>query len=170
MRNRLIILSGLPGSGKSTFAKEYAEKAKKEGYEVRIVSSDEIRKNKLGNYGDLSQEKYVWTEFHNQIVEYSKLDKTIVLLDATFLTNKKRYNYALRYKKLYKQIQLMVFITDWEQCLENNCNREKEKWVPYNVMNDMRKTFDKIDRYTCFSYFNSVEYRKMGDPIRIGLV
>ena len=170
MRNRLVILSGLPGSGKSTFVKDYSEQAKKEGYNVVVISSDEIRKQVAGSYGNMNHENLVWASFNSNIINASKLDNTIVILDATFLTNRKRYDYALKYKKYYRRIYLMVFVTEWEACLENNNNRDQEKWVPYHVMNNMRKSFELIDKYTCFSYFHSVEYRKIGDPIRIGLV
>ena len=66
MRNRLVILSGLPGSGKSTFVKDYSEQAKKEGYNVVVISSDEIRKQVAGSYGNMNHENLVWASFYKR--------------------------------------------------------------------------------------------------------
>ena len=167
MRNRLIVLSGVPGSGKSTYCQAYKELYEANNIKVNIVSSDEIRMELFGRYNNFENEKLVWEIFRAKAYEYSKQDHSVTILDATTLTNKHRYNYALKYKGLYKQIYLVVMATPFEKCLEQNKMRPENKWVPEDVMYSMYKKFEPIDRYTCFSYFYSVEYFRPGDRIRL---
>lgn len=167
MRNRLIVLSGVPGSGKSTYCQAYKELYEAQGIKVNIVSSDEIRMELFGRYDNFENEKLVWEIFRAKAYEYSKQNHSVTILDATTLTNKHRYRYALQYKGLYKQIYLVVMDTPFEKCLEQNKMRPKNKWVPEDVMHSMHNKFEPIDRYTCFSYFYSVEYFRPGDKIRL---
>lgn len=166
MRNRLIVLSGIPGSGKSTYCQEMAKLYEGSGTKVYVISSDDIRYEITGKYNDFNHEEEVWGRFNSRAYELSKEEKAIVILDATTLTNKQRYNYALRFKKAYKQIYLVVFNTQYEQCLAQNKMREEAKWVPEDVMERMQKRWEPIDRYTCFAYFYSVEYYRPGGRIR----
>ena len=167
MRNRLIVLSGIPGSGKSTYCKMYKELYEAQGIKVNIVSSDEIRMELFGKYDNFENEKLVWEIFRMKAYEHSKEDHSVTILDATTLTNKHRYHYALSYKGLYKQIYLVVMDTPFEKCLEQNKMRPENKWVPEDVMHSMHNKFEPIDRYTCFAYFYSVEYYRPGDRIRL---
>ena len=165
--NRLIVLSGIPGSGKSTYCNLIKEFYEPQGISVHIVSSDEIRYELDGSYSSFKNEKEVWSKFNNKAYELSKEDHSIVILDATTLTNKQRYDYALKFKAYYKQIYLVVMDTPFEQCLKQNKMRPENKWVPEDVMERMKNRMEPIDRYTCFSYFYSVEYFRPGDKIRL---
>lgn len=167
MRNRLIVLSGVPGSGKSTYCQAYKELYEANNIKVNIVSSDEIRMELFGRYDNFENEKLVWEIFRAKAYEYSKQDHSVTILDATTLTNKHRYNYALKYKGLYKQIYLVVMATPFEKCLEQNKMRPENKWVPEDVMKSMYNKLEPIERLTCFSYFYSVEYFTPGDKIRL---
>ena len=167
MRNRLIVLSGVPGSGKSTYCQAYKELYEANNIKVNIVSSDEIRMELFGRYNNFENEKLVWEIFRAKAYEYSKQDHSVTILDATTLTNKHRYNYALKYKGLYKQIYLVVMATPFEKCLEQNKMRPENKWVPEDVMKSMYNKLEPIERLTCFSYFYSVEYFTPGDKIRL---
>ena len=166
LRNRLIILSGLPGSGKSTYCKQYKELYEANNIKVNIVSSDEIRMELFGRYDSFENEKLVWTTFHERAMKHAGENFSVTILDATTLTNKQRYNYALRYKGLYKQIYLVVMETPIEQCFIQNKMRPENKWVPEDVIHNMNNKFEAIDYYTCFSYFYSVEYARPNERIR----
>ena len=63
MRNRLIVLSGVPGSGKSTYCQAYKELYEVNNIKVNIVSSDEIRMELFGRYDSFESEKLVWEIF-----------------------------------------------------------------------------------------------------------
>ena len=107
---KLIILTGPPASGKSTFAKQYIQ----EHPDTKIVSRDEIR-HRLGEYN------------HNHEKEVNKieLDETIrymeegfeIINDATNLNTKtrhkfenlaKQYNYNVEYKEFYVPLNVSI--------------------------------------------------------------
>lgn len=165
-QNRLVILSGLPGSGKSTYSQNYKALYGTNGIKVNIVSSDEIRMELFGKYDSFENEKLVWETLHNRIAELSNEDNSVTILDATTLTNKQRYSYALKYKDLYKQISLVVLITPLEQCLTQNKMRPKNKWVPENIILNMNNKFEGINYCTCYNYFYSAEYVKPNEEIK----
>ena len=78
--NYLVVLSGVPGSGKSYFSNALREDKEKHVY---IISSDQIRKDICGNQQDLSQDPLVWKIFYSLIKTYSEDKEGIVILDAT---------------------------------------------------------------------------------------
>lgn len=58
----LIIMSAVPGAGKSTWARQYQATHKN----VFIVSSDEVRKEITGQYQDFSRQNEVWEAFRKK--------------------------------------------------------------------------------------------------------
>ena len=64
----LIILSAMPGSGKSTWAKNYQS----EHPHTLIISSDQIRYEVTVQFQDFSKQKEVWELFSLRIHEYAK--------------------------------------------------------------------------------------------------
>lgn len=79
------MMVGLSGSGKSTIAKQIAEKE-----DAIIISSDEIR-SELSFYEDQSKNKEVFRVFHERIKK-GLHDGNTVIADATNLTIKSRKN------------------------------------------------------------------------------
>lgn len=75
----LILLMGIPGSGKSTWAKEYVFKC---DASYTIVSSDDIRKQLTGDINDQSKNSEVWEVVFNQVSGALKNRRNIIL-DAT---------------------------------------------------------------------------------------
>ena len=80
---KLIILSAVPGSGKSTWAKKYQS----EHPNTYIISSDQIRFELTGVYQDFSRQKEVWEIFEQRIKDYfskpSTTDKFMPLSSTT---------------------------------------------------------------------------------------
>ena len=75
----LIMLSAIPASGKSTWAKRYTE----EHPNTYILNSDEIRMEVTGgNYLDHSRQKEVWELFERRIHEFGAIPDSTVILDA----------------------------------------------------------------------------------------
>ena len=87
----LIMLSAMPGSGKSTWAKAYQEAHP----HTLIVSSDAIRYELTGQTQDFSKQKEVWELFSLRIHEYAKMhDDVTVILDALTDLNMLREKYV----------------------------------------------------------------------------
>lgn len=133
---KLIMLVGLPGSGKSTYAKRYKEENSTE--EVEILSSDTLRKEMFG-YLCQDRNQELFSEMFKRTVSFLKEDKTVIY-DATNISSKRRAN-------LIKQIRSNSSIKDtfiecgfiYAQYLTCYLNNQKRKdVVPFDVLMRMR--------------------------------
>lgn len=133
-----ILLSAIPGSGKSTWAHRY----QKEHPHTHIVSSDEIRKRLTGEVANFSKETEVWKTFIDTINNYgAKEDDCTVIADSTNLTNyyRKFYHDAT---PIFKKHVLVVFNIPYDICLKQNTMREAEKIVPVAAMERLKSQFE----------------------------
>lgn len=133
---KLIVLSGVPGSGKSFFSQRFKEK--RNGH-VYIVSSDEIRDKVAGNQQDLSQDKLVWKLFYGLTRVYGMDEDGIVILDATNSICKYRVSVVEPFRKLFSEIDLVAFDIDKDIVRYQNKNR------PYAVPDDVLEML--IEKY-----------------------
>lgn len=142
---QLIILAGLPGSGKSTYVKEHYK-----GDNVFIIDSDETRRQMLGSYLFFPKNMY---EIYDEMIKegneiYDKHDDLILIMDSTFLDNYRRNHYLDNLKKFDKYTIIMFHTNDINFNLKNNKNRIKEKWVPESVIFNMINQYEPLDEYT----------------------
>lgn len=148
----LIVLSAMPGSGKSTWAKKFQE----EHPNTFIVSSDEIRFELTGQTQDFSRQKEVWELFSLRIHEYAQKHKdAIVILDALNDLNVLREKY-IKDNPEFDRYELVLFPRTEEQIRFYNKQRNVESVVPDDqlemLMNkweepseEIIKLFDVID-------------------------
>lgn len=133
-----ILLSAIPGSGKSTWAKQY----KALHPHVHVVSSDDVRKKLTGSQQDFGQEVLVWKTFLDTINDYATNEKdSIVIADATNLENKFR-RYYLEMTPDFDKHVLVVFNIPYDICLKQNQMREIEKIVPLAAMERLHNQFE----------------------------
>ena len=122
----LIILSAMPGSGKSTWAKKYKE----EHPNTFIVSSDEIRYEITGQKQDFSRQNEVWALFSSRIHEYAnKGDDVTVILDALNDLNVLRTKYVQENPE-FDRYELVLFPRTEEQIKYYNKQRDFTSIVP----------------------------------------
>ena len=122
----LIILSAMPGSGKSTWAKKYQE----EHPHTLIVSSDQIRYELTGATQDFSKQKEVWDLFSLRIHEYAnKYDDVTVILDALNDLNSLREKYVKENPE-FDRYELVLFPRTLEQVRYFNKQRDGKLIVP----------------------------------------
>lgn len=135
---KLLVLTAVPGSGKSTWARKYKETHGN----VYIVSSDEIRYELTNSYLDFSHQKDVWELFSQRIHEYSKLnDDVTVILDALCDLNRLRIQYVMENPE-FDYYELVMIKKDRKSAEEYNKQRGEEHWVPDEVL---QKLFDKFE-------------------------
>lgn len=143
MTKRLLMLCGIAGSGKSTWAKEYIKDQKRQGKNIVRISRDEIRFSLVGeNEEYFSKETQVFNTYIKNIRKYLEDDITdIVIADATHINANSR-------KKVLKKLNLsnvivvaVVFETPVSRCIEQNELREGRECVPRIAIYNMRKHF-----------------------------
>ena len=134
--NKLVILSGVPGSGKSYFSTSLKSKRK----HVYVVSSDKLRKEMLGSQRDLSDEKTVWKVLYELIKAYSFDENGIVIMDATNVYVKYRIELFNMFKSYFKEIYLVYFSIKTETLIDQN--EEREYPVPIDVLQSFRKRLE----------------------------
>jgi tRNA uridine 5-carbamoylmethylation protein Kti12 len=136
----LIMLSAIPASGKSTWAKEYQANHP----HTYIISSDDIRMEICnGNYHDQSKQQLVWETFENRIHEYAKLHEDVnVILDALNDVNVVRLKYLSTTPEYDKKI-LVLFPNTVERSEYYNGLRDEEVKVPDEIVKLLANKFEE---------------------------
>ena len=138
--NYLIVLSGVPGSGKSYFSNALRNNKEKHVY---IISSDQIRAEICGDQRDLSQDPLVWKIFYSLIKTYSEDKEGIVILDATNAKKEYRLDLIKPYRELYDEIDLIVFHIDRDLVIKQN--KEREFPIPEEALLKLIDAFEMPD-------------------------
>ena len=138
--NHLIVLSGVPGSGKSYFSASFKKAKNKHVY---IISSDQLRASILGNQRDLSEDELIWKIYYSLVETYSIDKDGIVILDATHSKKVYRLDNIEPFKPLYDQIDLICFKLDKELVLAQNKDRENP--IPRESLLELIDTFEMPD-------------------------
>jgi predicted kinase len=92
MKKTLVLISGSPLSGKSTLIRKLIRELKN----YVVASTDETRKELLGNYEDHSREEEVWKLVLKKLNDGLKQGK-ITILDATLRQKDLRMNFLKEY-------------------------------------------------------------------------
>lgn len=137
MSGTLVMMIGLPGSGKSTYAKKLLELNKNWKY----VSRDEIR------YNYVADQKHYWDHEYEVYQEFSKqidmhlINGDVVIADATHLNKKSR-------DKLFRNLTsqnfekiAIIMNTSFEVCFNRNSKRTGIVRVPDQVMYRMKNNY-----------------------------
>lgn len=122
----LYVLSGAPGSGKSTAAQKLLQDFSNSNESALILSSDDIRMEVTGHYADFTKqgEKLVWDTLLSRAKNASQhFDH--VIIDSTALTNKKRMFYWNNLHKSYDRFYLIIFDVPADQCVLNDQKRDR---------------------------------------------
>ncbi len=139
----ILVLVGIPASGKSTFTYE----CEKKGY--IILSSDKIRESLLlsenewpTDSGELAKINFrVFEQMRKIAVSVLREGKSVVI-DATNLNRKKRMAFLENLGKTKCIKKCILFITPREICLERNARRTGLARVPDAVMENMMRSFE----------------------------
>lgn len=173
--NKLIVLSGVPGSGKSYFSNTIK---KVKNSHVYVVSSDEIRKKIGGSQSNLENEDLVWQMFRSLAKTYA-LDKNgIVILDATHISSTLRVERNRELKPLFDEVILVMWNMD--RGLVSNQNLQREFPLPPEAMEMFfakfelptdvdREFFDKIIIIKDSNLAPAIEEIDLGMKIKLNI-
>ena len=137
--NKLIVLSGVPGSGKSYISLLLKERKKSHLY---IVSSDNLRAQIGGSQTNLSNEKLVWDMYYKLAKVYSLDKQGIVVLDSTNAKTEFRVDKVLPLKKSFNEVDLVVFKLDKITVMEQNLDRKYP--IPSDALEKLIDNFEDI--------------------------
>jgi len=132
-RPKLIILCGIPGSGKTTYAKNYIQ----HNSNAVHLSSDEIRKELYGDESVQGNPVDVFSLMQNRAI-VALNDGHDVLYDATNVTRKDRMGIIGACPKFAK-IECHIAWAPIEVCIERDS--ERERTVGKEVIDRMLKRF-----------------------------
>ena len=154
---KMILLSAVPGAGKSTWAHNYERLNQEE--KVFIVSSDEIRKELGGSYQYFKEEAKVWQLFLERANNFAReYEDVTVILDSTNLTNKYRKMY-LESTPLFDKHILVYFDVSFERACERNLSRHEMKVVPHYAMERLYGELEPLDQETINLYDEYIEIK-----------
>lgn len=131
----LILMCGIPGSGKSTYAKSFI--TDKDIY----ISRDEIRFSMLKPNEDyFSRENDVFNAFVNEINIALTKAKRYVIADATHLNFSSRMKVMSKIKNRNTIVNCIVMDTFLETALERNKKRSGRALVPESSIRNMHRS------------------------------
>ena len=133
---KLIVLSGVPGSGKSYFS----DLVKKSmiGH-VYIVSSDTLRKQIAGHQQNLEHDELMWKVFYELPKVYSLDKDAVVILDSTNTLTKYRVDANRELKQYFDEVDLVLFKINLDVLERQNLDREYP--IPIEALSTFYKNF-----------------------------
>lgn len=112
--SKLIILMGLPGSGKTTFANEYIEKNRLKS--MNIIHVDEYRYRK---YDPISNVEDIINRYYNTHVKEN-------IIDGLFLKNQDVIRLISCVPECVDEVEIHYWNPDIEKCLYNDVGRRRK--------------------------------------------
>lgn len=126
---RLVLLVGIPGSGKSTLSKRLTER----GF-LRLCA-DDIRQSLWGDAGEQKDPEKVFSIFFEQLDAAFAQEQDVVVDNTNINTKHRQPILKKAIEAGYQDIQLWVLDTPLEVCLERN--RVRERAVPDEIVANM---------------------------------
>ena len=130
---KIIMLVGLPASGKSHKARELSQE-----YDAEIFSSDALREELFGDVNHQDNNHELFNELHRRIKDCLKSGKGAIY-DACNISYKRRMAFLQELKNIPCEKICVLMATPYEECLKRNMERERK--VPEEVIKRMYMNF-----------------------------
>lgn len=149
---KMFLMCGMPGAGKTIFAKDFA---KKNGY--IYLSIDRLYAQFNGSEKNRENKFEIWQNFYKMIHYYETFEYDIVVdTNAPTLFDRTEFlNWFPNYEHHLIWINAPI-----DLCLENNRNRERV--IPEDVM---KKLFLNFEEPTMFTYTMSCRARSQWESV-----
>lgn len=154
----VLCLVGLPGSGKSTIAKELQEKYPN----TMSFSSDEYREKICGNANDQTKNDKVFNAMYADAIAAILVGKNIII-DATNINRKDRKHVLEKFSK-YACHKVAYFIdTNFRTCIDRDAERSRS--VGKHVIEKFLRRFEFPQKFEGFDeiYIHSKINKSMND-------
>ena len=153
-----IMMVGLPGSGKSTYAKKLSDKI-----QITIYSSDSIREELFGDENCQTDNNEVFETLHKRVKDRLK-NKENVVYDATNISSKRRRAFLSELKNIPCYKKCIIMATPFDECCRRNNLRDRS--VPPEVIVQMYKTWNTpywFEGWNDIEIVNNTEERNIFD-------
>jgi predicted kinase len=127
---KLIVLCGLPGSGKSTWASKHTSQ------DTLLFSSDDIREELWGDAAIQDNPKRVFELLYSR-AKYAMKNGFSAIIDSTNLKAKDRKNLLKELKPYAERCEIRIFATSLEECILRQEKRARK--VPAEVIERMTR-------------------------------
>jgi predicted kinase len=134
---KVIMGIGLPGTGKTTALKSFAEKNS-----YNYICPDDIRFELLGDASDQTKNREVWQEAYKRLEGFLKNGETVVF-DATFVKDLDRKRFIEFVRGLGVE-KIQGIVTEVPLDIAYERNRSRERKVPDYAMERMAKSFKEL--------------------------
>ena len=146
-RPTFLMLCGLPCSGKSTQAMEFATE-----YDAAIFSSDALRQELFGDVNCQTRNEELFRELHKRIKDCLKSGKSAIY-DACNVHYKERKAFLAELKNISCKKICIIMGTPYEECVRRAKVRERQ--VPEHVIKRMYMHFDPPWYYEGWDYIET---------------
>lgn len=115
MQNHLILMRGLPGSGKSTQAKEIRQSYENKGYKVCLYSTDEFWGEPYTFIASRIGEAHLWNQVRaiKSMISARHNEGVVIIIDNTNTTTTEMLHYIEPALSLCFQIEICEPVTLW---------------------------------------------------------
>lgn len=120
--NKLVVLSGVPGSGKSYISLLIKDRVRN-GH-VYVVSSDALRTLICGSQKCFAYDDLMWNMYYDLAKVYSRDKNGIVILDSTNAKRIFRIEKLKPIKKSFDEVVLVTFNLNKMTVMRQNMDRE----------------------------------------------
>jgi len=167
--NYLIILCGLPASGKSTFAYRFKSilEMTRENAQAIIVDPDRIRKELYPGFFNYKKESLVRRKNLTQIQKALKKGIVVISDDLNYYTSM-RHDLKNVAEKFEVPFYIIHISTPLEQCVI--WNKQRGKPIPSEVIHKIDEKFDFFNTYAWdkpFNTFNLLEIKDLEESIKL---
>ena len=126
MTNKLIVMVGIPGVGKTTYIGDHITQ------NAQLFNSDAYRSNILGDINDQTNNVQVFDNLHHDMKEFlTKNDDVVAIFDAQNIKRKRRRGVYEMYKKL-AHVHIVYVYQPLATVLKQNTQRDRQ--VPEDII------------------------------------
>ena len=148
-KNVLIVLGGLPASGKSTYAEMLVESGN-----FQRVCPDLIRKHLYGDENIQGDGKRVFETAFHDMKEYGCIGANVIF-DATNINADRRKKFVKEMRPYFDIIIFKWITTPASVCYERNFHRDRQ--VPSNIIKRMSDNFEEPTMEEGWDYIEKIE-------------
>jgi predicted kinase len=156
-KKRIVILKGLPGSGKSTFGRTLSEQCAKDSIKCLTASADDFFMDNGEYKFDQSKIKDAHEECYQKYYHFFRKDINLAIIDNTNLSRWERKRYIKLAQKNLDKIDFIDII--YFPCSVENSFKRNTHNVPLEVIQNMEKRIQQDN--SCEIYIRNFTFGEM---------